>query len=280
MKELTICCVGGLANRMRAMAAGISLARHCNTPYKLIWPVNSDLRCEFSQLFELNPIQGNVKDISGIGDLFLYDLPRKRNAYLSPFLKLGRYDIEFHDGEELESLRERPELLVDRCMATSGKILIRSGSPFYKFDPLLYRQLFSPRPELLAQARRRVNDRKDVIGIHIRRTDNTVAIEHSPLYLFEEAVDREIHINPDACFYLATDDPETKRYMMNKYGGRIICSDQEATRNSVKGMKEGLVEMLTLASCSKIYGTYWSSFSEAAAMLGDTTLIQRCNKNP
>lgn len=52
MDRLLISPVGGLANRMRAIASGISLAQNLGvSDVEVAWPVNSDLFCRFEELF-------------------------------------------------------------------------------------------------------------------------------------------------------------------------------------------------------------------------------------
>ncbi len=78
------------------------------------------------------------------------------------------------------------------------------------------------------------------IGVHIRRTDNTESIQNSPLELY-------IHqMNVD------------------------LSLDKEVDLKA--GMIGAMIDLYCLAKCSKIYGSYWSSFSEVAARIGDIPL--------
>lgn len=48
------------------------------------------------------------------------------------------------------------------------------------------------------------------IGVHIRRTDNVVSIQSSPLEKFTSMMDAEIKKNSNTRFYVASDDDEVK----------------------------------------------------------------------
>ena len=151
------------------------------------------------------------------------------------------------------------------------------------------------------------------IGLHIRRSDHQQAIDESPLELFFEAVDKEIQESPlpspprggghilghtsgnarpplgrfregshvergeGLRIYLATDDEATKEAFFDRYGSRVITSPAEATRESTDGIREALVEMLTLSRTRRIYGSAGSTFSPIAACLGNVpiTILQR-----
>lgn len=269
--DIIINPIGGLANRMRAIASGISLSQDFKLNIReFIWPVNSDLYCPFNELFE--PINGiSVKNISNAKQLFLYDQPRKKNFYLSGILQHNRYSGIIDDFHE-------PVKDVITAYSHSNKpLLIQSGFVFYDFPNELYKSLFVPKEQILDIARKRLKNYNNVIGLHIRRTDNAISIDRSPLNLFEDAIKSELNNDPDVKFYVATDDDSTKKYLTDKFGRNIIlCSDKTAVRNTKEGIKEALVELLTLSRCKKIYGSYWSSFSEAAAILGDTKLLTLC----
>lgn len=276
MNKLIINPVGGLANRMRAVAAGVSLSQELGMGMpEIVWPVNNDLFCDFNSLFESGLFDGHMENISSREDLLFYDLPRKKNLYLANFLQYGRYGLKLTDYDRLPLFEGKPESLENEIRSSHKPVLIRSGVVYYPFTKELYRSLFVPKKEFLDAAEERLHcGKNNIIGLHIRRTDNEISIIHSPLRLFIEAVEREMSDNKDVMFYLASDDAGVKAELRTRFDNRIIVSDKSTARNSAEGIKEALTEIVTLSRCGKVYGSYWSSFSEAAALLGDTTLIQ------
>ena len=261
--------IGGLANRMRALASGVALAAATGRRCEAVWAVNSDLHCSYSDLFEPAPLTPAMTEISPRRDLWLYDNPRKRNLYLARLIQAGRYGLKLTDEAEFARYATAPRLLEERIAAVQGDVLIRSGVTFYPFTDALYRSLFIPKHEIMAAARTRLGgDGSNFIGVHIRRTDNEVAIRRSPLRLFIYMMDREAEQSGDVRFYLATDDDDVRRSLIERYGDRIVTHTATVTRHTADGIRDALTDMTALSLCDRIYGSYWSSFSEAAAMMG------------
>ena len=114
----------------------------------------------------------------------------------------------------------------------------------------------------------------DATGFHIRRTDNTVSITESPVEAFITEAENEFALHPGRKIYLATDDNEVKHLFHARFHGKTVTTPATADRRSLSGMRHALTEMLVLAGCARIIGSFYSSYSEAAAILGDTPLRQ------
>ncbi len=111
--------------------------------------------------------------------------------------------------------------------------------------------------------------RNSIVGIHIRGTDHETAKKLSPVELFIDKMNKEINDDPDVMFFLATDEKDIETRLKTLYGKRIIAyDDKNFLRASTEGLLDGIVDMLCLASCVKIYGSYGSQFSGFAAEYG------------
>lgn len=267
--EIILNPIGGLANRMRAIASGISFSIDNNVKIKSIeWAINSELHCPFQELFE--PVSNNIKvnDISNLRKLFFLDNPRKQNLYISKLFQFNRAN------DKIVGFIPDISVFLERNYNNKKPVIIQSGYTFYNFTPELYRKIFIPKKHIIQIADDRIKNHPRTIGLHIRRTDNKMSIENSPIELFIDKINYELDIDRNTKFYLATDDENTKRDLYFRYADKIIFSDSKASRNTKEGIMEALVEMLCLSSCCKIYGSFWSSFSEAAALIGNTELIQ------
>ena len=110
------------------------------------------------------------------------------------------------------------------------------------------------------------------IGLHIRRTDNAESIAKSPTSLFINKVREEIDQHDDTSIFLATDSTAVKKEFIDAFGARIITPQEEACRDSISGIRGGVVDLWTLASTQKIYGSAGSSFSPMAASIGGVPL--------
>jgi hypothetical protein len=114
----------------------------------------------------------------------------------------------------------------------------------------------------------------DTIGIHIRRSDHSIAINKSPDALFIQKMQEAIQDRPQTRFYLATDSEQVKETMISKFGSRIITSPYKASRDTVAGMQNALVELYTLAATSGILGSFGSSYSTIASQIGQIELTR------
>ena len=146
--------------------------------------------------------------------------------------------------------------------------------PFYAYPDALLHEVFRPIPQIEEVIGKRISAFSAyTVGVHIRRTDNILSIEHSPLEAFFGCLDKEQAAHPDLCIYLATDSEEVKQAMRTRYGERIVCAESKADRSTTEGIREGIADLWTLAHTRKIYGSFHSSFSELAAELGRIPLV-------
>lgn len=277
---LVINPVGGLANRMRSIASGVSLACDLDMDYRVVWLRNWETGALYDEIFAIPTLlEHKIECPSALKYNLLYSIPRKKNLYIT---KLTRriYDRALYDTLPPLSVMQRYDnLSLNRWQAMLDvnnqikKIFIQAGTDFYDYSRQLYRQLFKLRPELAAEVDRvltQLGDHK--IGIHIRRTDNAKSIANSPDHLFETRMQTAIDRCHDVKFYLATDSDDVKRKFVNRFGDRIIYNNNTARRDTLGGIKDAAVDMYVLAGCDSISGSYYSSFSEAASILGDKPL--------
>ena len=111
------------------------------------------------------------------------------------------------------------------------------------------------------------------IGIHIRGTDHTSALKNSPFYLFENKIHEELRINPEATFFVATDNEEYRNRLLQKFGKeKILFHTKVFRRDMTEGITDWVVDMFCLSRTSKIYGSYWSPFSYVAGRIGQVSV--------
>lgn len=274
--------IGGLANRMRALASGISLAFKINVEFSVIWQKNWELNANLDDIFYLSEeLSGRLEYPSKARYGLLFSVPRLKNFYLSKIFlnRFGTYccgeqpfwrEIINKDdsGKELEKY-------FIRGFSNKRTCLIQGGTEMYPFSDNFYRHLFRPNFEIVEQVKERLNLLGDTrYGVHIRRTDNAQSILNSPDEAFIGKINEILSTTPNARFYLATDSDYVKEKFKRIYGDSIICSEQSADRNSVRGIQEAAIEMFTLSNTKLILGSFYSSFSEAAAKLGNIPLRQ------
>jgi len=76
----------------------------------------------------------------------------------------------------------------------------------------------------------------------------------------------------DTTFYLATDDKEVEIILMELFPNKILTYEKEFSKTNVQGIQDAMVDLYSLSATYKIYGSYFSSFSDIAARIGNIPL--------
>lgn len=266
MKKMVFVPAGGLANRMRAMAASYTLARKVGVEMKAVWFRDWALNAPFHALFEPIHQEGlSVRDASFF-DYVTLDRPRRKNLFVPRLYQRMMFRDALYEARITPLRMQHFDF---EAWFRQGGIYLASYTDFYPYDYDLLRKLFVPLPDV----RRQIDAFAEgfsshTIGVHIRRTDNKASILQSPTELFVDAIDKEVEQNDDTVIFLATDSEAIKDEMRSRYGRRLLTAGDEADRNSITGIKGGVVDMYTLARTNRIYGSFQSSFSELASQIG------------
>ncbi len=259
--EVKIIPTGGLCNRMRAIATGVAVAQRYNCSSTIYWNNSLGLKADFCQLFKPIPTT-SIKLIEN--KKWLYDVNGSKDYIMRwPLLKLlfGQTVFNFsiyRDGEVYNKLRRSN---------TRNLLLISCYPMCWDYN---IQGMFFPQDDI-QQRIDKVTDQfsEHTIGVHIRRTDNVVSINSSPLENFIRLMAEEIKKDYGSKFYVASDDDEVKKELMAKYPDRIITLVDDTNRNSLEGMKFAVVDLYCLSKTQKIIGSVGSSYSQVAAEIGN-----------
>ena len=230
--------IGGLCNRLRALAPALAVCDVLGKSLCLEWG-GGDPACpgSFDDLF--GRPRGMVSSRTGV-----------------PVLE-GKWG-----NAGAESYRRR--FLPDMDAEEFGKLVLgRMGE-------------LSPLPCLAEEiGRLKKGISPSTIGVHVRRTDLLIWAdnEHWPIDVAEsdrllmERLDRE---SPETSFFVAADNPDSMEKLLERYGDRVIMNEAlwlgEGLRKT--RVEDAVIDLYCLAGCSRLVGTYWSSFSDYAALLG------------
>lgn len=280
--RLLLVPAGGLANRMRAVASACAACAAAGSRLTVLWGRDWALGAPFKSIFEpVDPALLAVRDASLL-DLLALDRPRQHNL----FVPLLPQTVLYGRGKVVPG---RPDTrMARRIYEQDVKGLVTEGFDFNgwlrgrncymtcclefgSFTNDLYARLFRPiKPVMDTVGARREAFSTHTIGMHIRRTDCTEAVAKSPTSLFIEAGKREIEEHHDTRIFLATDDMTVKTELRSVFGDRLITSPpgEGVSRGDVKGIRDGLADLWTLAATNHIYGSAGSSFSQMAARIG------------
>lgn len=261
---------GGLANRMRAVNSMAEFTAAEKIKLHVIWISNSELNAPFSALFEPLPHKHVTLSEGGTAASLLYNSPRKGNLYLSDPVTRLLFDRRLF-WRDVKRAKEEGRL--EAVLKQPGTTFIESNYDFGNYGNRLQANF---RPcGAISKAVSEFTERHfapQTIGIHIRRTDNVQSIAKSPLGFFIEAIQKELASCPAAKFYVASDDDAEKEALRRKFGDRIITRRIECRRNRREGIIRAAEDLYLLSRTAKIYGSFYSSFSEMAAALGGIEL--------
>lgn len=254
---------------MRAVASGVALADATGRRPVVVWHRDSGLNAHFSDLFLTDGLPFELKEISDIPYALLYEKPRKKNLYVSSVTGwLGNKKIVFQEEDSKEFNDEIKRI----ATSTRQDIAIHSGFIFHEIDGALMNAIFHHTPAVGRRMDEILKGEEPQVALQIRRTDNRQSIAGSPLSAFEDAARKVIGKNPDAKIFVATDDQPTKDSLLGEFGHNIILNPAPASRNTLAGMIDAAAELYILSRCRHIYGSYWSSFSEIASLIGGVPL--------
>ena len=263
--KITFVPEGGLGNRMNAIAAAIRLAEDIHAQLEIIWFQDWGMGCRFDDVFQsFNKENVSLRN-AGFLDKILYDRPRRKNFFLPKLFERMMFDkcisgVEscYSDADFRSVCKDKKTWLSAYCYFLSKEV---PDETFSIFKPVWKIQ------ENINQIAAKFPSR--TIGIHIRRADNRMSIKESPTNLFIERMKQE---DDNTHFYLATDSEEEKKVLKNIFGDRIITSVRKADRGTVSGIEDAVTDMFLLAKTNLIIGSYYSSFSETAALVGGVEL--------
>jgi hypothetical protein len=238
---ITIEVLAGLANRIRSLVSAICLAKDHEETLHVIWPAN-DPACMIR----------------------FYDLFEK-----SSFPKWVQIDMGPLEGKSFEIQTEDD---FTNWLSSSPRLPMKSHQPFYKYESEEWLQVLrnlKPVQEIRSKLSHPFLE-KQCVGVHIRRGDHQLAKKFSPLDLFIEKMKEE---SQTTNFIIATDSAAVKRDLQAMFGDRVWFPADSLSRMTRNGMQSALVDFLALSTCSKILGSYDSSFSKIASLYGNVPLL-------
>lgn len=258
-RGVTVVPVSGLGNRMRVVTSVVHLATQTKLPIRIVWQPAWDCNARFDELFE--PLQ--VENVTIEKGTFV-DTPATKHNFLLPYLlRTFQYKHEERcykpssDVDFSELIKRYSSLYVDTCYTLAP------------YSPEMVKQVFIPLPvikERIEDITSRFTAR--ILGVHIRRSDNRKAIEHSPLSLFRKRIDSMLEQGETEQIFLCTDDDNVRKYLKETYGNRLITRTIELRRDTFSGIRDAVIDLWSLSKTTYILGSYYSSFSDTAAELG------------
>lgn len=269
----------GLGNRLYCLYSALYYSQVVGRSFDLIWLRENCCNVPYDELFERGEYEDKFKVYT------TYHLGYKNAFALKTVLsniwmRVIKKRYSYYTSEDTRSIyNEKGEDGFLDLFSQDKKVCVKANGKFFNLEHFAQvRSIIRPNKEIASMVNEIMlpylsDDNAKVIGVHIRRTDNKHSIENSPIEAFLQVMDNEVKNNANVVFFLATDDDEVEKELSQKYNVIIHKTfGNSKSRNSSSGIKDAYVDMLCLSKCSKIYGSYGSSFSEMAALIGDVPL--------
>jgi hypothetical protein len=273
MSTIVVKPLAGLANKLRVIESTLSLARQLNIKPHILWVTEWQMIARYDELFEPNElftISYTDKYTYCRSSFSLKGIKKPVGKIIN---KLSGIDLMFNDVDialNVSSGKWNIREMIGEC----NNVYINTCHNFY---PYHYNFAWAkPLPKISKAIDSYLNIIKnnDCIGLHIRRTDNTASIAASTDELFEKAIRKEIEKNNNCVFFLATDDLKTQDHFVQMFGKeRILFYPKKFGRDSVEAIQDAVVDWVLLGKCSKLYCSYYSSFSETAAAITNAEVV-------
>ena len=237
--------VAGLGNRIRAMVSGMALAEGIHAKLIVYWfPYHPSCICHFDTIFD--------------------------KKSLPSWMSISPMDLAL----TIDTLNENDTYNMLIKWDEKSDLYIKSYGVFFRPSVVRwaeYLRALKPSPKIRELVKDRIQGLINPIGVHIRRGDNKKSIEESPTEAFVEVMKT---YPPTQKFIVATDDLVVKSTLQDTFPNRCIFPAKRISRTNEEGMREAAIDFFAIASCSKILGSVYSSFSDIAALYGQSELIQ------
>lgn len=264
--KISLVPYAGLCNRMNAIVCAIQAHKTYDVPINIYWEKTNDCCAEFSDLFQ--PLMNTDIKVQPIKHFYLkYGGPKK--LYIPNLVRHLYFDKSI-----------KGDLISNSCLnevfKNSDNVYINSANRFCNLDgiDLIYGDFFQPSTVIKLKIETLTKTfSSNTIGIHIRRTDNEVAIRTNPLENYITLMKKEIEKDFDTTFYIASDSEEVKSFFKKIFGDRIIEEQLCLTRKSVRGMQDAVSELYCLSETKKIIGSSNSTYSLIASRIRKIPLV-------
>ena len=222
----------GLGNRFLGMASAYHWAQQTGDELTVLWKTERVMGARNEAVFSL---PDGIRVIHA-KDFGYKDKPFSHFRYQMLEKKLRKKADYFSDVDMTNDLFvEKGNAYYEEVMKNNDLKFIRAFSQFHDFSgidrPL---EFIKPTDYVREKADSVISgvDSSSNIGVHIRRTDNQVCINNSPLEVFIEAMEKEIEKDDRVTFYIASDDLDTILELKRRFGDRNLrCPRCERRRD-------------------------------------------------
>lgn len=262
----------GLGNRIRALLSALDLARKSGRELKLVWETDVHVQCAFLDLFKANFITPrdvfesntsfaindeayDVYDYTGSAKNKLVDFASPRDIYIKTAFRINstvksywsRYDEDklIHELQPNAVSAAIVSHFKRRLGAQYVGVHIRNSGPREELHNLPSNQYTKEEYDTLVKHRRACN-----------------------VSAFIDILSQPAYAEPGTAIFVAADKVKNIQELKAHISAPIYWLDNGACLDrSCSCLRFAIADMWVLGSSSTIIGSFWSSFTEMAAVL-------------
>lgn len=259
----------GLGNRLRAIGSAAAIAKSLGRELVIVWQADHHCECEFRDLFDYDGLvitQSFTSKAYQYMDVYNYmeiEPGACKDKPVTPTL-----------GQDLY-LRAAYTFVHTASHWEAENEFIKSLTPSKEVQELI--EKFEVDGYIAAHIRMEAGEGLDHNTYD--SVENWTQEGHDQLHYWREKshysafikrIDQLIEQDDTLKLFVATDLQETYDIFQQCYGERLVYLRRDVFDRSKEQIIYALADVLLLSKCSKLLGSTWSSFSEAAMRLSDT----------
>lgn len=276
----------GLGNRLRALGSAMAFARRTNRILVLIWVPDRHLNCKYTDLFVPND-EFVVADRFAAGEIWPYEKnhendDRMKSVKWYNFMRINGIQANSADKRVVDD--KLHHIYVSTCYVIQSPVtpfIIRTQSSFWQVLRTL-----TPHIDVVRLTERFASyPMSSMIGIHIRgrsiKTDiqgigaadySAESSRRTDYWRSLAQVDtfiNEMNKQPaEQLFYVAADQTDVLMRLEREFPSRVFFTPRRCDSRGKDCLPFALADILLLAKCASLRGSYWSSFSELSVRIG------------
>eukprot|EP00172_Hildenbrandia_rubra_P002537 Plantae.Rhodophyta-Hildenbrandia_rubra.ctg3438.p1 GENE.Plantae.Rhodophyta-Hildenbrandia_rubra.ctg3438~~Plantae.Rhodophyta-Hildenbrandia_rubra.ctg3438.p1 ORF type:complete len:739 (+),score=100.20 Plantae.Rhodophyta-Hildenbrandia_rubra.ctg3438:301-2517(+) len=276
-------CMHGLGNRLRALGSAMAFANSTGRELVVIWERDSHIAAKFEDLFATDLV---------ILDSFKPQWPfTDADKWDKAWLEFRVYNYMTKEGNGAQK-GEKIVNAPDKHIYYKGAYILEVEDPKLTNWELDNKMLHTLEPVGEVKKALRAHELgglDSMIGVHIRdRTLNRDIknVDFKSEYGTEDANTMEywrqksshrtfipvmrqlLKEDHSLKFYIATDTKEVITILEKQFPGKIVSTKRDCDGRDGHCVRFALIDILCLAKTKQIYGSNWSSFTEAAERFG------------
>ncbi|CAN8074523.1 unnamed protein product [Agarophyton chilense] len=281
----------GLGNRLRALGSAMAFARRTGRVLVLIWVPDQHLNCRFTDLFVASD-EFVVSNSFAPGEEWPFVTNKKKDQKMKNvkwynFMRVNGVKVTSSEQPVLDDPERH--IYVSTCYVIQSPVtpfIIRTTSSYWQVLRTL-----SPHVDVVRLVERFSSyPLSGMIGIHIRgksiKTDisGVNATDYSEessrttdywrnLTKVDTFVEEMRKQTADQLFYVAADQKEIFTKLEHEFPSRIFYTPRHCDSRDRDCLPFALADILLLAKCASLRGSYWSSFSELSTRIGGARFL-------